>query len=140
MLAGQDTPASRSAGLRIVINSDGPAEGIAWAERAGLDEYRFDSDGKFAYAIAALGTENWDLLFRIAGNITEGDTEENAGLMYLRAMTKLLSTVPVEMRRLLASQVPMEATEFRLSSVSVREVIESSESVTPGGLKSWNRL
>ncbi len=25
-------------------------------------------------------------------------------------------------------------------SVSVREVIESSESVTPGGLKSWNRL
>lgn len=116
LLAGQHTPASRSAGLRIVINADGPAEALAWAERAGLDEGSFDTDGKFAYAFAALATENWDLLFRIARNITEEDTTENAAIMHLLAMTKLLSTVPVEMRRLVASQVPVEAAEFRLAS------------------------
>ena len=115
-LAAQPTSTARSAGLRIVINADGPAAGLAWAERAGLDETNFDTDGTFAYAFAALATENWDLLFRTAKAVTEDDTTENAALMHLLAMARLLSTVPGEMRRLVASQIPFDATDFRLAS------------------------
>jgi hypothetical protein len=115
-LASHKTPAALAAALRIWINSDGSKAAIEWTERAGLDENSFDADGKYGYLLVALLTERWDVLFRGAKTITEVDITENAGLLHVLAMARMLSAVPSELRASAAAQVPFEAREFRLAS------------------------
>jgi len=115
-LGAIDSPAARSAALRVVVNSEDPAAALAWAKRAGLGAEAFDPDGKYTFFLAALLTEQWDLLLCAPGAITDGDLEDNAALLHVLAMAHLLSAVPARMRALVILQIPPEPVEAPLSS------------------------
>ncbi len=115
-LGEMDSPAARSAALRIVVNSESPDAALAWAERAGLGAEAFDSDGKFTFFMASLVAEKWDLLLTASGAITAADLEDNAALLHVLAMARLLSAVPMRLRAFIAMQVPSEPLEVPLSS------------------------
>jgi hypothetical protein len=111
-----NTPLAQSAALRIVVIRDGNKAALAWAERAGLDETNLDPDGKYAFLLAALVAEGWNIMFRAAAAVTEQDFAANAGLLHVVAMARLLQAVPVAERTVVAQQVPLEPAEFPLSS------------------------
>jgi hypothetical protein len=111
-----NTPAARSAAFRIVINSETQGAALTWADRAGLDEASFDTDGKYAFLLAALMTEAWERLFRAAAAVSEHDLGENAALLHVLAMARLLQAVPVAVRAHAAMQVPPDPIDFPLSA------------------------
>jgi hypothetical protein len=115
-LAASPSAIARSAMLRIVLNADGPQAALTWMEQAGLDETSFDADGKFAYLLTALVTHHWEILFRAANSVMGAEIQENAGLLHVLAMARMLSVVPPELRSLASVQVPFEAREFPLAS------------------------
>jgi hypothetical protein len=76
LLAPMNTPAARSAALRIVANSEQAAEVVAWVERAGLTLDAFDTEGKFFYITNELTLERWQDAADHASQITVADLTE----------------------------------------------------------------
>lgn len=116
LLAPLNTPAARSAALRIVTNHDKPQGAAEWLQQAGLTIDDFDADGKFAYLMNALANADWQLAGATAETITEQDLQETPALCHTVALAALVQAVPEELRESLMINAPFEAERFPLAS------------------------
>lgn len=118
-LAGLDSPVSRSASLMIVATHDGPECAFQWMNDAGVNIADLDSDGKSFLLTLQLKLGYWDTAAETVGALTAVDFEETPILHRLSAMTKLSAAVPSEFRAVVLTQVPFEASSFRLASDAI---------------------
>ena len=116
ILAGVDSPASRSAALMIVANHDGAEGALQWMADAGYIVECLDSDGKSFLLSHQLQLGFWSDAAQSADTLTEADFEITPLLHHLSAVTALISTVPLEFRGVVLTQVPFEAHGFPLAS------------------------
>jgi len=117
-LAAIDSPAARSAGLRIVTIHDKAEGALEWVKKAGLTLESFDAEGKMCLAANQLVAGFWDDAIGSATNISEGDLNETPALLQTMATINLIQAVPEQLRSLAIAQVPFEAAHFPLVSDS----------------------
>jgi len=140
LLSSINTPAARSAALRIVTNSELAAGAIAWVERAGLTLALLDSEGKFFHITNELFTERWQEAVNHASQITDADTTETPVLHHAIAMAWLVQAVPVELRSSVLPQIPFEVASFPLAADTEaltfrRRAIKAFQAVSAFALK-----
>jgi hypothetical protein len=116
LLASVNTPAAKSAALRIVTNSEQAAGAIAWVERAGLTLDSFDSEGKFFLLSNELTAERWKEAADHAAQVSDADFTEAPVLYHLVGMAFLMRVVPPEVRSTVLSQIPFDASSFPLAA------------------------
>jgi thioredoxin-like negative regulator of GroEL len=116
LLAPMNTPAARSAALRIVTNSEQVAGAIGWVERAGLTFDSFDAEGKFFHITNELTAGRWQEAADHASQVTIADTTETPVLDHVIGMACLMQAVPVELRPTVLSQIPFEVASFPLAA------------------------
>jgi len=115
LLTKINSPAANSAILRLLTIHETEDQALAWVQNAGLDISDFDSDGKFFYLSNLLILGRWEELVAEVANITKDDQTRSPVLLHPLAMASVIQAVPVEARSTAISQVPFEATQFRLS-------------------------
>lgn len=115
ILARLDSPASQSVALIVVEHHEGANDAIKWVEQTDLKAIDLDSDGKFVFLANQLKQAQWEAGKDTLAAITEHDFEESSVLHHLAGLTKLLGTVPEELRREVFEQVPFEAMSYPLS-------------------------
>ena len=115
-LANIDAPISRSAALMIVAHHDGPEGAIKWLTTARIDARDLDHDGKFFLLTRQLELSRWDAAMESLDAVTDEDLRETPMLNHMVAITRLLSTVPIELRTIVLKQLPFEAIGFPLAS------------------------
>jgi hypothetical protein len=135
LLAPLNTPAARSAALRIVTMSEQAEGAIAWVERAGLTLDSFDAEGKFFHITNELTAPQWQEAGDHASLITDADTTGTPVLHHAVGMASLMQAVPVELRSSVMSQIPIAAASFPLAADTEslafrRPAIESFEAVS----------
>ena len=116
LLAGLNTAAARTAAIRILTNKDGPEAALSWAASAGLSIELFDADGKFVHIMNELSVGRWEHAINDAAKITEKDFRETPVLSHPVGMSYLIQAIPEELRALVLSQVPFEASQFPLAA------------------------
>jgi hypothetical protein len=116
LLASMNTPAARSAALRIVTNGEQAAGAIAWVERAGLTLDSFDSEGKFLHIMNELAAQRWQEAADHASQVTDADMTETPALYHTVGMACLMQAVPIELRSSVLAQVPFEVASFPLAA------------------------
>ncbi|OPY78425.1 MAG: hypothetical protein A4E65_02222 [Syntrophorhabdus sp. PtaU1.Bin153] len=116
ILAHVDLPISRSAALMIVAYHEGAQETIGWLTDTGTTATDLDADGKYFLMTLYLGSSEWISAFECLDAITDNDLRETPALYHVSAITRLLSTVPAELRSVVLNQVPFNATDFPLAS------------------------
>ena len=94
-----NTPAARSAALRIVTNGEQAAGAIAWVERAGLTLNSFNSEGKFLHIMNELAAQRWQEAADHASQVTDADMTETPALYHTVGMACLMQAVPIELAR-----------------------------------------
>lgn len=119
ILAGIDTPLSRSAALMIVAHHDGAEGMLRWVDAADVKPVDLDSDGKSFLLTHQLELARWDASLETLASLTGPDFEKTPVLYHLAAVAKLVSAVPVEFRAAARKQVPFEAVSFPLASDAV---------------------
>lgn len=119
ILAGVDSPSSRSAGLMIVAYHDAAEGALQWLSDAGVKATKLDSDGKSFLLTHQLELARWDEGLDVLGALTEHDYEETPVLNHLAGITKLLIAVPLDFRATVLKQVPFEASGFPLASDAI---------------------
>ena len=140
LLATLNTPAARSAALRIVTNSEQAAGTIAWVERAGLTLSSFDSEGKFFHITNELAAERWQEAADHASQISDADMRETPVLHHAVGMACLVQAVPVELRSTVLSRIPFDVASFPLAAdlaaLAVRRrAIKAFEAIAAFALK-----
>jgi len=116
LLAPLDSPAARSASLRIVFNHDGNEQAMVWLEKTGLKVGDFDSEGKLNLLLWALGLSDWERALTWSAEVTDDDFRNSPVLQHAVAMTELVQAVPREIRTAVLNQIPFEAARFPLAS------------------------
>ena len=116
LLAAVNSPAARSAALRIVANHDKAEGAVDWVQRCELKIEDFDADGKFTLLMNELWVGQWQRAIEDAQKISEDDFQNAPVLFYAVAMVYLVQAVPGEFRSLVLMQVPFEAHVFPLAS------------------------
>ncbi len=119
ILAGVDTPSSRSAALMVVAHHDGAAGAIQWLKETGVKAADLDPDGKSFVLTHQLELAQWEEGLDTLGAIIGHDFEETPVLHHLAGITKLLTAVPAEFRAAVLRHVPFEALGFPLASDAV---------------------
>ena len=94
----------------------GPQEAVDWLKTTGKSVSDLDPDGKFMLLRYQLELGQWEAARETTYALSESDLEEVPILHHMMAMSYLLSTVPVEFRYFVLSQVPFEAATFPLAS------------------------
>jgi hypothetical protein len=115
-LAPANTPAARSAALRIVTTDDQATGAVAWVESAGLTLDSFDSEGKFFHIANELAAEKWREAADHASQVTDADMTETPVLHHIVGMACLMQAVPVELRSTVLSQIPFDVASFPLAA------------------------
>lgn len=118
-LAGIDSHASHSAGLRIVAHHDGAESALRWMIDVGYTIEDLDSDGKCFLLSHQLQLGRWDEVAQTVGALSKADFDETPILHHLAALAKLASTVPQDFRAIVITQVPFDARNFPLASNAV---------------------
>jgi hypothetical protein len=116
MLAAMNTPASRSAALRVVTNHEKAKGAVAWVERVDLKINDFDAEGKLIHLMNELEVGDWQHAFATASEISDDDFESTPVLYHAVALAVLFQAVPEELRASLLIQAPFEADRFPLAS------------------------
>jgi hypothetical protein len=116
MLARLNSPAARSAALRLVSNQDGEKAAMAWFGQTGWMFADLDAEGKFQLAMLALGNADWDRAAAWSPQVAEADFHDTPVLMHAVAMAGLVQAVPFEFRSAVLGQVPFEVNSFPLAS------------------------
>jgi hypothetical protein len=140
LLATINTPAARSAALRIVTNAEQAEGAIAWVERANLTLDSFDAEGKFFHISNELAVQKWQAAADDALHIIDADLTETPVLHHAIGMACLMQAVPVELRSTVLSQIPFEAASFPLAADPAaldfrRRAIRAFEAVSAFALK-----
>ena len=116
LLAGIDTPSSRSTVFAIVGRHDGPQKAVNWLMAAGLNVDDLEPDGKLVLLKYQLELGQWQSTRETAKSISESDLEEVPLLHHMIAMTYLLNTVPTDYRNVVLRHVPFNAAVLPLAS------------------------
>jgi hypothetical protein len=140
LLAPMNTPAARSAALRIVTNGEQAAGAIAWVERAGLTLDSFDSEGKYFHITNELAAQRWQEAADQASQVTDADMTESPALHHAVGMACLMQAVPLELRSTIVAQIPFEVASFPLADdpealAFRRRAIKAFEAVSAFALK-----
>ncbi len=140
LLASMNTPAARSAALRIVTNGEQAAGAIAWVETAGLTLDSFDSEGKFFHIANELAAERWQEAADHAAQVSDVDMTESPALHHTVGMACLMQAVPIELRPSVLAQIPFEVASFPLAAdpealAFRRRAINAFEAVSAFALK-----
>ena len=115
-LATISSPHARSAAFMIVASLEGAEGSVNWLETSRLSAMDLDSNGKLSLLLQQLKLSRWEAAREVLGALTDQDLDETPALHHLMAVTHLLSTVPVEFRNDVRSQLPFEAAGFPLAS------------------------
>lgn len=121
ILANIDSAASRTAALSIVAHHSGPQGALDWLHEAKISANELDADGKHLLLSCQIELAQWESACEVLRSVTELDLEGTPALHGLIGLTQLVSTVPVELRALVISQVPFNAGIFDLG-LSKKEV------------------
>ena len=116
ILAGIDTPSSRSAALIIAAHQKGAQGAIDWLKDAAIEATDLDPDGKHCLLTCQLALARWDTASEILSALTNQDLEVAPVLHHTKAMTQLLTTVPAEFRAVILNQWPFNLDSFPLAS------------------------
>ena len=119
LLAGLDTPSSRSAALMVVLDHDGAERAIEWLESTGIKAADLDSDGKSFLLRHELTLKRWEAAVETLGAISVEDFGETPILHHISAGAKLITAVPTDFRAAVLQQVPFEGLGFPLASDAV---------------------
>ena len=108
--------AYRSAAFRIIGNHDGPQKAIDWLKVIRIDVSNLDPEGKLTFLSYQLELSQWQGAFKTAEALSRTELDEAPVLHFLKAMAYLLSTVPLEFRNAMFSQIPFEGEPYFLDS------------------------
>ncbi|WP_269537088.1 PIN domain-containing protein [Cerasicoccus fimbriatus] len=115
LLSKLDTPAARTAALMIVAQKDSARNAINWASEAGIGSGELDSEGRFFLLQLLLREQEWDSAFSHLDNLVQQDYVEAPILHHMTAITRLLGTVPVELRYIVLDQIPLNSSQVPLA-------------------------
>ena len=117
---------SRSVALMIVGHHEGPQGSVDWLKTVGLGASSLDADGKFFLLKCLYDLADWKVAEECLDVLTDSDLRVAPVLHYIVAMTRLLSTVPDELRTVALGKPPILAADFPLDSamtaIEVRRV------------------
>lgn len=116
ILAGIDSPMSRSAALMVVAYHDGSQRAVEWLKTTGINTTDLDPDGKHFLLTRHLELANWVEAKACLDALTNEDLHDAPVLHHMIAITHLLSAVPNEFRAVVINQIPFEAASFPLAS------------------------
>lgn len=116
MLAQTDLAISRSAAVFLASHHDSGKAFIEWIDEVGFETTTLDSEGKFILLKQQLELSHWDAATMIVDALADQDFEDTPVLHYVVAISRLLATVPMELRRVVLTQIPVEAHRFPLAS------------------------
>ncbi len=116
ILAGIDSPSSRSAALTIVARYEGAAGALDWLEKGGTSVASLDPDGKHFLLTQQLLLGRWEAAQETVDGLRAQDFSTTPVLHHMVAVTCLLGTVPIEIRSSALNHVPFEAAGFPLAS------------------------
>ena len=105
-----------SAAFRIIGNHDGPQTALDWLKVIRTDVSKLDPEGKLTLLSYQLELLQWKEAFETSEALCASELEEAPVLHFLKAMAYLLSTVPLEFRHAVFSQVPFEGEPYYLDS------------------------
>ena len=115
VLAGIDSPMSRSAALAVVFHHDGPQAAIDWVKMVGPDASMLDADGKFILLKCLYNVADWASAEIVVDLLTDSDLQAAPVLHFMIGMTRLLGTVSDEFRSVVLIQPPILAAAFPLA-------------------------
>ena len=115
-LAEIDSSLSRTAALMVVGHHDSPAGAVSWLNAAGIDATSLDSEGRRFLLGCQLGLADWEAARRCLDLLTDDDLLSVPVLHHMVAITRLLSTVPTELRAFVHNQLPFDLKNFPLAS------------------------
>ena len=116
ILAGIDSPLSRSAALMIVANREGAQAAVDWLKIAGIDVADLNPDGRHFLLSLHLQLAHWEAAQASLKTLTGDDFRETPALHHMVAITHLISTVPNELRTVVLRQLPFVAEGFPLAA------------------------
>lgn len=119
ILSAIDSAESRTASLMTIAHYDGAEAAIQWMSDAGYTINSLDSDGKSVLLSSQLQLGRWSEATQSVDGLSEEDFEKMPVLYRLSAAAILASTVPLDFRGVVLSQVPFESNGFRLASDTV---------------------
>jgi len=117
-LAKLDTGESRSAAFIIVVHSRSPEDALQWLDDTKTDITTMDADGKFFVLNTQLRCSRWADAFATAEKLEESDFLRTPVLLYAAAGAYLVQAVPDELRTEALAEIPLESSQFPLSSTA----------------------
>ena len=117
-LAKLDTSESRSAAFMIMVHSRSPEGALQWLDDIKADIGAMDADGKFFVLNSQLQCGRWADALTVAEHLSEDDFELAPVLLYSAAGAYLVQAVPDDLRAEALAQLPLEASQFPLSSTA----------------------
>ena len=115
-LAHTDSALSRTAALMIVSHHENTEDAVEWLKEANVTTENLCPDGKYFLLSQQLELGRWNAAKEIVDSLTDRDTNEAPVLHHAKAITHLLGAIPIELRRVVLTQVPIEAARFPLAS------------------------
>jgi hypothetical protein len=115
-LARINTSESRSAAFIMMVHNRSPEDALQWLDDTKADIATMDADGKFFVLNSQLKCSRWNDAFTTAEKISEDDFRRAPVLLYAAAGAYLVQAVPDELRTEALAEIPLQASEFPLSS------------------------
>lgn len=113
-IAAINSPDARSVALKINTQHKDIRGITSWMRTVEYSYGDLDSEGK-AYIISRFINDSfWDDIQEAVDSITDDDFKETPVLYQLAAMSRLVVTVPLELRDVVIRQIPFNAAEFPL--------------------------
>lgn len=117
-LARINTSESRSAAFIIMVHSQSSEDALQWLDDTKTDTTTMDGDGKFFVLNSQLKGRRWNDAYTMAEKIGEDDFQRAPVLLYAAADAYLAQAVPDELRAEALAEIPLEASQFPLSSTA----------------------
>lgn len=118
LLGAVGSPSARSAALAIVRNRCGNQEALSWTEQVGCSAGDLDSDGRLVFLMILLNAGEWIEVERLVESFEAADFKETPALHYLVAVSLLTRVVPDDLRPVIISGTPFNASTFPLASTA----------------------
>ncbi|WP_197545363.1 metallophosphoesterase family protein [Paenibacillus riograndensis] len=116
LLAGIDSPDSRSAAMMIISHHEGAEKAVNWPQVAGIKIVDLDLAGKVFFLSNLLELARWSDAMEIVDKLTEKDKDESPVLYHLVAIVYLTSAIPLELKATVLHQLPIDVRNFPLAS------------------------
>lgn len=118
LLEAVGSPSARSAALAIVRNRRGNEEALSWIKQVGYSVGDLDSDGRLVFLMILLNDGQWIEVESLVESIDARDFKETPVLHFLVAVSLLTRVVPDDLRSVIISGTPFNASTFPLASTA----------------------